>query len=111
MPAAERTLALLDELAAATREARFDRLPALVSALEASLARAAGSGSGTGRPAQIRRRIEENRRLIAAANEGIVAARRRIGEVTASLTTLNTYDSLGRRTAFTPGREGFERKA
>lgn len=107
MPAADRTLALLDELASATREARFDRVPAIVYALEQRLARTAPPH----RPAELRRRIEENRRLLAAAGEGIAAARRRIAEVTAGLSTLSTYDSQGRRTAVTPGRDGFERKA
>lgn len=107
MSTAERSFALLDELAQATREARFDRLPALVSALEAHLAR----GGVKARPAALRRRIEENRRLLAAAAEGVAAARRRVAEVTAGLSTLNTYDASGRRNAVRPGRENFEHKA
>ena len=54
MPAADRTLALLDELASATREARFDRVPAIVSALEQRLARTAA----TPRPADFYRRVQ-----------------------------------------------------
>lgn len=105
MTGPDQSFALLDDIAAATREARFDQLPALVGALERSLARGGATDS------RLRRRIEENRRLLAAATEGVSAARRRIAEVTASLSTLNTYDAAGRRTAYTAAREGFERKA
>lgn len=100
-------LALLDELAAATRMAHFDRLPGLMAALETSLHR---PGARAER-ARIRRRIEENRRLLAAATEGLGAAHRRISELTENLSTLSTYDNMGRRQAVRPGREGFERKA
>ena len=41
----------------------------------------------------------------------VAAARRRVVEVTAGLSTLNTYDASGRRNAVRPGCENFERKA
>lgn len=110
MPAAE-PLRLLDALAAATRGARFDQLPGLIAALEASLAQPGTRPGTAAERARIRQRITENRRLLAAASDGLGTAHRRIAELTENLSTLRTYDSLGRRQAVRAGREGFERKA
>lgn len=93
----------------ALRAGRFEELGPLIEHKEALLAGLAGTPGA--RLARVQRMAQENQRLLKAANEGVRAARTRLGEIVEGAQGYHSYDQRGRAQRISPERPTLEKRA